>query len=246
MIASLPMYWQRETAQHWAAYWNAVQRRLPGLPSLSAPDALPDDWYAHWMSPDLILSHTCGLPFRDRLRGRVTYVGSFDYGLPDTPAGFYHSVVVTRQEETRAQGEMRLAFNQPDSQSGWGATRGRPFADYVETGAHRASVLAVIQGRADVAYIDAVSWRILCLLDPSISDALRVTARSTPTAGLALIAAIGNDPAPLRDALADALLDIPAETRAAIGGPVGLTQLRNEDYLAVPIPAPPPLSRDVA
>lgn len=246
MIASLPMYWQRETAHHWALFWNAVQQRLPHLPPLTAPDALPDDWYAHWMAPDLILSHTCGLPFRDRLRDRVTYVASFDYALPDTPPGFYHSVVLARRGETRPQGDLRLAFNQPDSQSGWGSTHGRGFAGYLETGAHRGSVSAVIDGGADVAYVDAVTWRILCLLDPAIADALEVIDRSTPTAGLALITAIGNDPAPLHDALADALSDIPAETRSAMGGPVGLTRIRNADYLAVPIPSPPPQTRAIA
>ncbi|WP_323771059.1 phosphate/phosphite/phosphonate ABC transporter substrate-binding protein [Antarctobacter sp.] len=246
MIASLPMYWQRETAPHWALFWDAVQQRLPDLPPLTTPDALPEDWYAHWMAPDLMLSHTCGLPFRDRLRERVTYVASFDYALPDTPPGFYHSVVLARRDDTRDQGDMRLAFNQPDSQSGWGSTRGRPFASYLETGSHRASVTAVIEGRADLAYVDAVTWRILRLLDPSSADALQVIDRSTPTAGLALITALGNDPLPLRTALAEALETLPDESRAAMGGPVGLAQVRNEDYLAVPIPASPPQVRDVA
>ncbi|ASP22905.1 phosphate ABC transporter substrate-binding protein [Antarctobacter heliothermus] len=246
MIASLPMYWQPEMAHHWDLFWNAVQQRLPDLPPLTTPDALPDDWYVHWMAPELILSHTCGLPFRDRLRDRVTYVASFDYALPDTPPGFYHSVVLARRGETRDQGDMRLAYNQPDSQSGWGSTRGRPFASYLETGSHRASVSAVIEGRADVAYVDAVTWRILCLLDPTVAEALEVIDRSIPTAGLALITAIGNDPLPLRPALAEALETLPDESRAAMGGPVGITLLQNDDYLAVPIPTAPPQSRDVA
>jgi ABC-type phosphate/phosphonate transport system substrate-binding protein len=240
MKASLPMYWWPENAAAWARFWDDMRARLPHLPQITPPGDLPADWYAHWGAPDLALSHVCGLPFATHFLDSVTYVASIDFALPDTPPGWYHSVVVTRSDETRPREALRLAYNSSDSQSGWGSTQGRPFAGYLETGAHRASAAAVAEGRADVAYIDAVSWRILEQALPDVAASLKVIDRSAPTPGLALIAAPGVDPAPLRDALAAALDALADEDRRIMGGPVRLAHVTADDYRALPIPAPAP------
>ena len=63
----------------------------------------------------------------------------------------------------------RLAFNGPDSMSGFLALRRdleavgesiAVFAGAVETGSHRGSALAVAEGRADVAALDCRSWSL--------------------------------------------------------------------------------------
>ncbi|MGR3435070.1 MAG: hypothetical protein ACU0CO_09310, partial [Shimia sp.] len=79
-VASLPMYWRASTQAAWRRLWAHMQARLP-LPDLTPPEGLPADWYAHWRDPALVLSQTCGLPFRTALRGAVTYVGTPDFGL---------------------------------------------------------------------------------------------------------------------------------------------------------------------
>ncbi|WP_306043418.1 MULTISPECIES: phosphate/phosphite/phosphonate ABC transporter substrate-binding protein [unclassified Mameliella] len=240
MIASLPMYWWPENATAWSRFWDDMRARLPQLPPITPPEDLPADWYAHWGAPDLVLSHVCGLPFATTFAERVTYVASIDFALPDTPPGWYHSVVVTRPDEARARADLRLAYNSADSQSGWGSTRGHNFAGYLETGAHRASATAVAEGRADVAYIDAVSWRILEQVAPDVAASLKVIDRSAPTPGLALIAAPGTDPAPLREAFAAALDALTVEDRRIMGGPVGLAQVGAESYRSLPLAAPMP------
>ncbi|MBY6117242.1 PhnD/SsuA/transferrin family substrate-binding protein [Mameliella alba] len=240
MTASLPMYWWPENAAAWTRFWQELRSLMPELPPITAPEDLPSDWYLHWGAPDLKLSHVCGLPFASHFLDQVTYVASFDFDLPDTPAGWYHSVVVTRRGEIRPREELRLAYNSADSQSGWGSTRGHPFAGYLATGAHRESAAAVADGRADVAYIDAVSWRILSRMCPAMAEPLEAVARTTPTPGLALIAARGIDPDPLRAALGTALERLGEEDRFAMGGPVGLAVLPTDSYRALPIPAPVP------
>ena len=61
---------------------------------LAAPDALTRGAGAYWdawQAPDLTLSQTCGFPYRARLHGHVTLIGTPDYrrrGLPARPLPF--------------------------------------------------------------------------------------------------------------------------------------------------------------
>ncbi len=241
MIASLPMYWRQENAMAWWRLWTLVRETSPGLPPLTPPEDLPQDWMDHWRTPDLALSQTCGLPFRAALHGSVDYVGTLDFDLPDTPPGHYQSFVLTHTGEDRPERDLRLAYNSADSQSGWAATDGAPFAVCIPTGAHRASAEAVAQGAADVAFVDAVTWRLVEAYDPDLAQRLTVRRRTRPTPGLPLIAARGSDLSPLREGISHALDRLTAEDRRALGGPRGLVVLEVDAYLALPIPAPPPV-----
>lgn len=236
MIASLPMYWRDETAAGWRALWDLVRAALPGLPDLSPPDRL-GDLHAHWLSPDLALSMTCGLPLRTALRGKVDYVGTLDFGLGNAP-GYYHSQVIAR--EGFAPGTPpRLAFNASDSQSGWAAAQHlAPFAGLVETGSHAASLAAVAEGRADIACLDAVTWRLLQRFDPQAAS-VHPLQRTPATPGLPLITAKGRDPAPLRAALAQAVAALDPATAEAIGGLRGFVVLAPAEYFDIPVPPAP-------
>ncbi|KUF11216.1 phosphate/phosphite/phosphonate ABC transporter substrate-binding protein [Pseudoponticoccus marisrubri] len=233
MIAALPMYWRPETAASWRLFWRAVQAQLPQLPDLTAAEDLPADWYRHWRAPDLALSHLCGLPYARGLSEDVTYVGHFDFDLPGTPPGYYRSAIVTRQGEQPPWSELTLAYNSDDSQSGWGAARmthPAGFTATLATGAHVNSARAIIEGRADIAFIDAVTLRILTRVLPDLVAGLQVHGHSVPTPGLPLIAARGTDPAPMRAALANALTTLPEAARADMGGPVALVQLAADAF----------------
>lgn len=153
----------------------------------------------------------------------------------------------------------RLAFNAPDSQSGWAVTQHTTpsiaplaFSAFVQTGSHEASLQAVIDGKADIAYIDAVTWRLLKRAGLK-TDAFQLYGKSISTPGLPLITSLTQDPAPLRRALKQAIWDMREKTGPnftaawseedfyAIGGPLSFHQLDEEAYLSLPIPAPPPL-----
>ena len=242
MIASLPMYDRAETHAAQQDLWVAVRDRLgPGLPPRLI---VPDDPMTHWLAPDLALSQTCGFPYRTRLHGRVALIGTPDYGLPDCPPGYYRSILIQRTDDRRDDpavwASLRWAVNATDSQSGWAAPvthlaeRGLRMGPILLTGGHRASAAAVAEGRADIAALDAQTWRMMRRWDDT--RGLREVAHTTPTPGLPFIAARGTDAAALRQALADAIASLTPADRTALDL-IGLTAIPAADYLAVPIPA---------
>jgi len=233
------MYWRSETAAAWRMFWERVRAASTvDVPDLTAPEDLPDDWTDHWTDPDLFLSMTCGFPYRTVLSDQVAYVGTLDFGLGDMP-GHYHSVVVAR-EGFDLQAPARLAINGRDSQSGWACIRDpdprnpRPdITAIVETGAHAGSVRAVAEGRADLAYVDAVTWRLLERHEP-LAQKVLPCGRTGPTPGLPLVTARAVDPGALRLALIAACADLPADLSETLGGLTGVTILGGAAYLAVP------------
>lgn len=235
MIASLPMYWQAENAAHWRAFWAVLQicARDQGLnlPPLTPPEQLGASLMSHWQRPDLALSMTCALPYRRVLRDRVAYIGTLDFGL-EGPMGHYHSVII--QHSPGQRGPLRLATNSRDSQSGWAAVTGR-FAHHLETGSHAGALHAVAQRRADIAWIDAVSWRLLRRGRPDLASRVRVVARTGATPGLPLIAARGTNPGPLRSALSAAVARFHAPDPAALGGRLGFAVLNELMYRRAPL-----------
>ena len=71
---------------------------------MEAPEGLqrdPDDLWSQWTSPDLVFSQTCGFPYRARLHGSVTLIGTPDFGVEDCPPGYYRSVLVARADDPR-------------------------------------------------------------------------------------------------------------------------------------------------
>jgi ABC-type phosphate/phosphonate transport system substrate-binding protein len=243
--ASLPMYdWPEvrpATDRLWAALRDAL--RAEGLP---APDALTRDHPLSevWRDPSLALSMACGLPLVRGQAGAATVLGAFDFALPETPPGHYHSVVVVRADDGRqdlaAFGAATLAINDLDSQSGYGtilhhaaplARHGRFFARAFATGSHAASVGAVADGTADIAAIDAVSWRLARRFHPDAAR-LRILMPTDPTPGLALITAPHADPAPARRAIAAALAALDAATLGDLGL-AGFVPLDRADYRVI-------------
>ena len=164
MIASLGMYDRAETAAANDRFWALIRDALRAK-GLAAPEDLvrgEGAYWAAWQDPKLVLSQTCGFPFRARLHDKVTLVATPDYGLEGCPPGYYASVFVARAEDGRCLPEFRqarFAYNEALSQSGWAApqnhaaTMGFHFATLVETGSHRGSALAVAEGRADLAQL---------------------------------------------------------------------------------------------
>ena len=242
MIASLPMYDRPETAGANDRLWDGVRDRLGRGPSRLRRGGDPwDDWTA----PDLLLSQTCGLPYRTRLHGQVRIVAAPVWDLPCEP-GLYDSVLVVRADDRRALSAMAgatLAYNDALSQSGWAAVvdharrAGIVFGGGIATGSHLASVRAVAEGRADLAGIDAVSWTMIRRWD-AVAGALREIGRTGPTPALPYITALG-DPATLRDALSEAVTGLSASDRETLCLR-GVTMFPDQAWMSVPTPAPPP------
>ena len=248
MIASLGMYDFGPTEGANDRLWALIRTGLRGR-GLEAPEALTRGEHAYWdawQSPDLILSQTCGYPFRARLHGQVTYVGTPDYGVEGCAPGYYRSVFVARADDPRETladfDGARFAFNEALSQSGWAAPQthaarmGLRLPPAVQTGGHRLSAKAVAEGRADIASLDAVTHALMQAGEPNAT--LKVIALTDPTPGLPFITAAGRDPAPVFDAVSEAISALSAADRDILRLQ-GFVRLPVPDYLAVPNPLPP-------
>jgi ABC-type phosphate/phosphonate transport system substrate-binding protein len=230
-------------------FWALIRDGLRSR-GTAAPDQLTRGEAAYWPAwgaADLVLSQTCGLPYRARLQDRVTLIGTPDYAVEGCPPGHYRSVFVVRREDPRSSvadfANSRLAFNEALSQSGWAAPQahaaalGFAFVPALQTGGHCLSCHAVAEGRADIAAVDAVSWRLLTRFDP-VCETLRVIGQTTPTPGLPLIAGPGADQPATFAAVAAAIAALDPQDRACLGLQA-LIAIPAAAYLALPIPAPP-------
>lgn len=230
-IASLPMYdvpeLRAETDALWAAIRDAIRAR-----GIEAPDALtrgPDET-ALWRDSALVLSQTCGMPWRLGLHTDATLIGTPDYDVEGCPPGYYRSAVITRADDSDPK---IWAYNATTSQSGYAAIAdsGVVLKDSIETGSHGASIAAVASGKADIASIDAVTWRLAQRFTPD-ATALKVIRWTPPTPGLPYITAKHRDPAPLAEAVTEAIAALPPRTRDALGL-TGFVHIPSADYLAL-------------
>ena len=176
------------------ALWSSISARL-GVAGIDAPASVwrPSDIADLWDHPDLLVGEACGVQIVAEYRGRLEVLGVLDHAVDGCRPGEYRSVVVVRDDDP-ADGldDLRgrtAAISELRSQSGYGAllsiiaplaTDGRFFGKVVETGAHRASIREVAEGRADVASIDAVSWRLAFDHEPAV-DGLRILVWTEPT-----------------------------------------------------------------
>jgi ABC-type phosphate/phosphonate transport system substrate-binding protein len=249
MIASLGMYDFGPAMAANDRFWALIRDGLRAR-GLAAPDRLTRGegaYWSAWSAPDLVLSQTCGFPFRTLLHTSVAYVATPDYGVEGCAPGYYRSVFVARADDPR-QGladfaGAAFAWNEDLSQSGWAAPQihaarmGLRLNATLKTGGHRLSAAAVADGRADLAALDAVTWALMLGLDPVVAR-LRVIALTDPTPGLPLIAAQGTDTEATFAALAEAVAALPPEDRATLRLK-GMVRLPASAYLAVPDPPPP-------
>jgi ABC-type phosphate/phosphonate transport system substrate-binding protein len=224
---ALPMYLGAPDAVQ--TLWTVLRQALAVAGEQPLPDSVawPQDLHAHWLSPGLLLSQTCGYPLTHALRGRVQLLGCFRYAVSGSQGMDCRSVLIARDEHTRLKLEdfrdLRVAFNSADSQSGYNALRARVaplaqdgafFASALETGSHRGSVDAVREGRADLAAIDCVTWALLQIHDAPATHGLCAIGHSAAYPGLPLITSL-HTPARQVQALRDGLHGLVSTPAAA-------------------------------
>ena len=250
LFAALPMYDNRETGPANDALWAAMAARLRDA-GIEAPDRLTrgGDLEAQWRDPNLLFSQTCGYPYVKHLRRTVALLATPHYEFPGCSGGAHRSFLVCRREEGhRALGELRhrrAAINSWTSNSGMNLFRaaiapiadGKPFfGAVVVTGSHLASLTAVIEGAADIAAIDCVTFALIGRMHPGLVAQAVVLAETPPTLSLPFIAS-GRLPRSVTEAVREALLDALgdpdlAQTCATLGL-AGATLTRSADYQPV-------------
>lgn len=185
------------------------------------------DLAALWRHPALLFAQTCWGPMGLGLDRYVQVIGQPDYSDYEGGDGpLYSSAVVMRRADggaglpAPADGHAvlpldhlrgaHLACNSADSMSGilalerdlnvMGETVGI-FSGRIVSGGHRASIVAVAEGRADVAAIDCRSWAMAQRFEPAAKGLVVVgwtarreglpfiTAKGTPSEAVAVLKA---------------------------------------------------------
>ena len=178
-----------------------------------------------WLSPDLLLTQTCGYPLMTALREQVRIVGRPRYELPDASGGNHCSLILSRADDPRKSladfHDSRGVINSEDSNSGMNLLRqrlaplqhnGRFFAGVGISGAHRDSLRWLRESRADLAAIDSVTMAYLALYAPAEISGLRVVARSalSPTLPFITVASASDEQVErLRHAMNQSLHELP-------------------------------------
>jgi ABC-type phosphate/phosphonate transport system substrate-binding protein len=240
MIANLMMYQRPQLVQAHERYWTLIRKHL-SVAGMDSPETLSQDaeeFYV-WKHPDLVLSQTCGMPYRTWLHEKVQLVGTPDYGLADCPAGYYRSALIVRADDVRTElaafKDAVFAYNQTFSQSGYAAPfwhlkpEGFWFKNRLHVEQHLEAARAVATGRADIASIDAVTWRNIEKYEPFAAD-LRVLEWTKPTPGLPLITALGNDTELIFEAVKAAIAELDEQSRFQLGIE-GVVKIPKEEYL---------------
>ncbi|WP_197277080.1 phosphate/phosphite/phosphonate ABC transporter substrate-binding protein [Sphingomonas profundi] len=230
------------------ALWAHLRDALRAAGFADVPDAADEAiaYDAAWLSPNLLLAQTCGYPFATRLRGRVRLVATPCYDHPGCSGAYGGSFIVVRAENRATSvadlEERRAAINDRASNSGYNLLRatiapyarnGRFFADVIETGGHAASLAAIVDGVADVAAIDCVTWGNIRRHAPDRLAPLRILAETAKTPSLPLItraAASDAEVTALRTALHGAAADPAMADTCATLGLRGFTVLGDADY----------------
>lgn len=241
MTASLLYYRFPDVDWAYRDLWRAVRRRAPWLPEHLTLDGDPD---ARCRERDLVLAQTCGWPLVSDYRESVRVVGSFVPAIPEAAGATYHALLVARRPVApRELRGARAAVNAYHSLSGWvsllWAVHG-PGARWEgavrETGSHRESVLALSRGEADVASIDAVTWRHLQRVEPDATSLLTVVGHGPRVPTLPLVTRRdlpARDLAELRRALTEAAADPSIAAANAALFVAGFAAQEFEDYLPV-------------
>jgi ABC-type phosphate/phosphonate transport system substrate-binding protein len=238
VIAHLLMYDVSKNYQAHQRLWQAFRDLMPNAPALTRHS---DNLLSDWLNPELFFSQTCGLPFRASLRRHVKLIATPNNNIENCAPGFYHSVILARKGSAPdlIKNDFVLAYNEPQSQSGWAAPQsiGISGKSQLCTGGHAASALALTKGIADIAAIDALTWRFLCR-DWDKASQLEVVTTTPPTPSLPYITALKNDAKTLYQNLKKAILGIDKKDQETLQI-FGLVNIAEQDYMEYPLPIAP-------
>jgi ABC-type phosphate/phosphonate transport system substrate-binding protein len=200
-IAELLMYVAPEPVQQANEQWLARIVEHLGVTRGNAEGLSLMDL---WLSPNLLLTQTCGYPLMTALRGKVRVLGRPRYELPDSSGGHHCSLLLSRADDQRRTLPdflgSRGVINGADSNSGMNLLRhrlaplhqdGQFFASVGTSGSHRESLRLLRQNLADLAAVDSVTFAYLARHAEAEVAGLRVVARSAFSPTLPYITAAG-------------------------------------------------------
>jgi len=234
-VASLGMYDHPSQQQANDRLWTAIAGYLRDAGVADVPDALDRKRSVQdlWRDPQLLFGQICGYPLLHDGHDGLQLLGLPDYRAVGCGEGTHCSFIIARSGDTRRSLPLFRAstavINDSSSNSGMNlfraevapfAVHGRFFGKVVISGSHRGSMIAVADGNADVAAIDAVTYAALLVAEPALVRQLRVLDQTCPSPTLPFVTAADTPPdtvAALKDALHRAIADRKlAQARKAI------------------------------
>jgi ABC-type phosphate/phosphonate transport system substrate-binding protein len=248
-LVSIAMYaTSQPVAEATAELWSFLRHYLLEAGLKDLPEKLDQAvrYNEAWLRPDLLLSQACGYPFAKSLRGRVRLVATPIYHHPGCDGPLMRSfIIVAKDSALHSLEDLRgttAAINGPDSNSGSNFFRaavaplardGHFFGRIIETGSHGGSIAAVVEGRADSAAIDCVTYANIRRFDPGHIQAVRIIAETPKGPGLPFITsgdASDDRVLLLRNALGAAIKEPSLSAMRATLGLVDFSVLSERDY----------------
>lgn len=218
-FAELLMYVAPPRIRQAQEQWLSRVLDILGVQRLDAQDL---ELKALWLSPQLLLTQTCGYPLMTELQGKVQVVGRPVYQLPHSANGNHCSLLIAREDDPRqALVEFRGShglLNSRDSNSGMNLFRhalaplqqnGAFFADVTLTGGHRSSLAAIKAGDGDLAAIDSVTFDYLARDGSEEVAGVKVIARTAEGPCLPYITRLGAEGDVIREVMNQALTELP-------------------------------------
>ncbi|WP_192253010.1 phosphate/phosphite/phosphonate ABC transporter substrate-binding protein [Mesorhizobium silamurunense] len=204
---------------------DAAGKIIAADPATLPPDEL--NFPSLWLHPALLIGQTCWGPMEFGLSKHVQLVGQPSYDAYEGGKGeLYSSAIVMLADggmsvpsptDGRAVipidliRDKRFAFNSLDSMSGIIALsrdledmEDIEFSQHLQSGGHRASIVAIAEGRADIATIDCESWALAQRFEPA-AQRVKVVGWTARRKGLPFITALSTPQetvAALREAVA--------------------------------------------
>ena len=173
--------------------------------------------------------------------GLVQLVATPDNQIPNCASGHYHSVILAHKGSAPdlAANNFILAYNDPLSQSGWAAPQsiGITGTSQIQTGGHAASAEALIDGKADIAAIDTLTWKFL-LRDSDRMSQLTILTTTPETPTLPYFTGLTQDIGSLRKNLNQAILSLDQKDHKNLQI-FGLVDIKADKYLQLPLPPAP-------
>ncbi len=217
-----------ELREAWTRLFRNLHQYLPA--PFNTPVTLRfDSGDAALRSPDLLLGHTCGYPFMTKLYRTHEPVCVAEFDVEGCDGIHYSSWIIARENHPgRSLNDFSgstATFNDRDSNSGMNVFRyevsrvanGAPFfRQTLVSGSHLASIDNLVQGHADIAAIDAVTWHFARRRNQPGIPGTRIIGQTVSTPGLPFVQSkqSGLDPACLIRALNTCLDEIPGNIRS--------------------------------
>ena len=217
-----------ELKDAWSVLFRNLHEYLPA--PFNTPVTLQFDCKdATLQSPDLLLGHTCGYPFITKLYRTHEPVCVAQFDVPGCDGIHYLSWIIAREGHSGRRlsdfSGSTATFNSRDSNSGMNMFRyeisrvanGAPFfKQTLKSGSHLASIDNLIQGHADIAAIDAVTWHFARQRNRCTIPGTRIIGRTISTPGLPFIQSNRSelDPTSLTRAINACLEKMPGSVRS--------------------------------